>query len=83
MPESIRYRITHDLPALGWKQGDTVRVYPDGLATLHRGLPEHPQVITDALSVAAIRLDAAPPAEGPRDDPKILAFRRPRRRRQG
>lgn len=75
-----RYRITTDVPSLGWQQGDTVRVESDGIVTLHRPVTAPPREVSDALAAAGISLDAPlHPVEGP----GILPFRRPTKRARG
>lgn len=75
-----RYRIASDVPSLGWKQGDTIRVEADGIVSLHRPVLAPPHEVSDALAAVGISLDAPRhPVEGP----GILPFRRPTKRARG
>lgn len=72
-----RYRIVIDVPHLGWKHGDTIRVEADGTTTLHRAVTASPAEVSDGLAAAGIALDAlVAPVQGP----GILPFRRPPKR---
>lgn len=72
-----RYRIVIDVPHLGWKHGDTIRVEADGTTTLHRAVTEDPATVIGALAAAGIALDAP---VAPVEAPGILPFRRPPKR---
>ena len=75
-----RYRITSNVPSLGWLQGDTIRVEADGIVSLHRPVTAPSHEVSDALAAVGISLDAPlHPVEGP----GILPFRRPTRRARG
>ena len=67
MPQDPReYRITTDVPTMGWRAGDVILEGEDGLVrfTLHRAELHDEAVIRHALSVAAA--PAVPPRLAPR-----------------